>query len=88
MDGRTKPSAFYIADRNNASNEDNEENSNEAINDIKSWGEDGTIAELVNITTTTNDIATTRTNVDRQEKLPRYYMEELTSFGIIENIGT
>ncbi len=89
MDGRTKPSEFYHVDRNNnASNEDNEKNSNEATNDTKGWGKDGTIVELINIATTINDIATTRTNVDGQEKLPRYYVEEPTSPGIIENIGT
>jgi len=35
MDGRTKPSEFYVVDYNNGSNEDNEENSNEIINDTK-----------------------------------------------------
>jgi len=36
MDGRTKPSEFYVTDRNNnTSNENNEENSNEAIYDIE-----------------------------------------------------
>ncbi len=43
---------------------------------------------LINIATTTNDIAIIRTNVDGQEKLPRYYVEEPTSPGIIENIRT
>jgi len=88
MDGRTKPSEFYVADYNNASNEDNEENSDEVINDTKDWGEDGIVVELINITTTIDDIATTRTNVDGHEKLPRYYVEEPTSLGIIEKIGT
>jgi hypothetical protein len=81
MDGRTKPSEFYVVDRNNnASNEDNEENSNEVINDTKAWGEDGTTTKLINIATTTNDIATNdiatiRTNVDGQEELPKYLGE-------------
>jgi hypothetical protein len=35
MDGRIKPSEFYIADRNNTSNEDNEENFDEIINDTE-----------------------------------------------------
>jgi len=87
MDGRTKPNEFYIVDRNNnTSNEDNEENSNEVINDIKAWGEDATTTELINIATTTNDIVTI--DVDGQEELPRYYVEEPTSPGIIENIRT
>ncbi len=64
MDETIKPSEFYAATRNNASNEDNEENSNEAINDIKGRGENGIATELINIATTTDDIATTRTNVD------------------------
>ncbi len=42
MDGRIRPSEFYFVHRsNNASNEDNEENSNEIINDITAWGQDG-----------------------------------------------
>jgi len=86
MDGRTKPSEFYVVDRNNnASNEDNEENSNEVINDTKAWGEDGTTTKLINIATTTNDIATIRIDVDGQKKLPKYYVEEPTSPGIIEH---
>jgi len=88
MDGRTKPSEFYVVDYNNATNEDNEENSEEVINDTKGWGEDGIVVELISITTTIDDIATTRTNVDGQEKLPRYYVEEPTSPGIIEKIRT
>jgi hypothetical protein len=45
MDGRTKPSEFYFVDcNNNTSYEDNQENSDEAINDAESWGENGTIA--------------------------------------------
>jgi hypothetical protein len=35
MDGRTKPSEFYIVDCNDTLNEDNAENSNEAMNDVK-----------------------------------------------------
>jgi hypothetical protein len=89
MDGRTKPNEFYVVDRNNnASNEDNEENSNELINDTKAWGEDGTSTKLINIATTTNGIPTIKTNVDGQEELPRYYVEEPTSPSIIENIRT
>jgi len=86
MDERIKPSEFYATNRNNTSNEDNEENSNEEINDIKGRGEDVIVVELINIAATTYDIATTRTNVDGQEKLIRYYVEEPTSLGIIENI--
>ncbi len=89
MDGRIRPSEFYFVHRsNNASNEDNEENSNEIINDITAWGQDGATTQVINIATTIDDIATTRINVDGQEKIPRYYVEELTSPGIIENIRT
>jgi hypothetical protein len=88
MDERIKPSEFYAANCNDASNEDNEENSNETINDIKGRGENGIATKLINIAATINDIATTKTNVDGQEKLIRYYVEEPTSLGIIENIGT
>jgi len=64
MDGRTKPSELYIVDHNNTSNEDNAENSNETMNDIEGWGEDGTTIELIDITTTTCEFVTTRVIVD------------------------
>ncbi len=65
MDGRTKPSEFYAIDHNkNTSDEDNEKNSNEAIYDTEGWGENGIVAKLINIATTTNDPTTTRINVD------------------------
>ncbi len=83
MDGRTKPSEFYVIDYDNGSNEDNEKNSNEIINDTKGQGEDGIVIELINIAIATDDIATTRIDVDGQEELPRYYVEEPTSPGII-----
>jgi hypothetical protein len=35
------------------------------MNDTKGWGEDGTITKLINITTITNKLATTRVDVDR-----------------------
>jgi hypothetical protein len=38
MDGRTKPNELYTIDHNNnASNEDNVENYDEAMNDIEGW---------------------------------------------------
>ncbi len=68
MDGRIKPSEFYIADRNNTSNEDNEENFDEIINDTECQGENGVVIELINIATTIDDTVTTRFDVDGQEK--------------------
>ncbi len=86
MDRRIKPSEFYIIDRNNnTSYEDNQENSNEAIYDTEGWGENGVVAKLINIATTTNDPTTTRIDVDGQEELPSYYVEKPINFGIIEN---
>jgi hypothetical protein len=65
MDRRIKPSEFYITDRNNnTSYEDNQENSNEAIYDTEGWGENGVVAKLINIATTTNDPTTTIIDVD------------------------
>jgi hypothetical protein len=72
MDGRTKPNELYITNHNNStSNEDNVENFDGAMNDIKGWGEDGVATKLINITTTTDELATTRANVDEQEQLLR-----------------
>ncbi len=88
MDGKTKPNEFYTTDRkNNTLDEDNEKNSDETINDIEGWGEDGIIAKLINIAIFTYDITTIRIDVDGQEKLPRYYVEEPTSLNIIKDIG-
>jgi hypothetical protein len=65
MDGRTKPSELYTIDRNNnTSDEDNVENSYKTMNDIEGWGEDGIIAKLINITTSIDEHATTRNDVD------------------------
>jgi hypothetical protein len=64
MDGRTKPIELYIVDHNNTSNEDNAKNSNETMNDIEGWGEDGTTIELIDITTATCEFATTRVIID------------------------
>jgi hypothetical protein len=65
MDGRTKPSELYIVDHNNnTSSEDNVENSDEAMNDTKGWGENGTTTKLINIATTIDEPTTTKANVD------------------------
>jgi len=64
MDGRTEPNEFYSVDHNDTSNEDNVKNSKEAMNDIKGLGEDGTIIKLINITTTIDELATTKADVD------------------------
>jgi len=54
MDGSTKPSELYTTNHNNStSNDDNVENFDGAMNDIKGWGEDGVPKKLINITTTT-----------------------------------
>jgi hypothetical protein len=37
------PMNSTLCDCNDTSNEDNAENSNEAMNDTKGWGEDGTL---------------------------------------------
>jgi len=50
-------------------------------------GEDGAIAELINITTIINEHVTTKAEVDGQEQLPISHVEELASLGIIEYIG-
>jgi hypothetical protein len=54
-----------LCDCNDTSNEDNTENSNEAMNDIKGWGEDGTSIKLINIATSIDELVTTRADVDR-----------------------
>jgi len=89
MDGNIKLSELYVTDRkNNILDEDNEKNSDETINDIEGWGEDGIVAKLINIAIPTYDTTTIRIDVDGHEKLPRYYVEELTSPNIIKDIGT
>jgi hypothetical protein len=89
MDGKTKPNEFYTIDHNNnTSSEDNAENYDEAMNDTKGWGENGTITKLINIATTIDEPTTTRANVNGEEQLPKYYVEEPTSLGNLENIGT
>jgi hypothetical protein len=89
MDGRTKPSELYIVDgNNNTLDEDYEIFFDEANNDTEGWGEDGIVTYVINIATTTNDIATIRIDVDGQEQLPKYYVEEPTSLGIIEDTRT
>jgi hypothetical protein len=89
MDGKTKPTELYVTNRkNNTLNEDNEKNSDETINDIEGRGEDGIVAKLINIAIPTYDTTTIRIDVDGQEKLPRYYVEEPTSPNIIKDIGT
>jgi hypothetical protein len=35
------------------------------MNDIESWGENGTIVELINIATNIDELATTKAYVDR-----------------------
>ncbi len=68
MDGRTKPNELYSANHNNGtSNEDNVKNFNGIMNDTKGCGEDGITVELINIITTTNELATTKADVDGQE---------------------
>jgi len=65
LDGRTKPNELHVVDcNNNTSNEDNEENSDEAINDTKGWGEDGASTKLINIATTIDDTTITEIDVD------------------------
>jgi len=58
------------------------------MNDIKRWGEDGVATKLINIATITDELATTKVNVDGQEQLLRYYVEEPTSLGNLEDTRT
>ncbi len=58
------------------------------MNDIKRWGENGIATKLINIATTTNELATTKVNVDGQEHLLKYYVEEPTSLGNLEDTRT
>ncbi len=65
MDGSTKPGELYTIDCNNSTlDEHNEEKFDEAINDTKGWGEDGTSSKLISITTIIHDTTTTRIDVD------------------------
>jgi hypothetical protein len=64
MDGKTKPSELATDHNNNTSDEDNAKNSDETMNDIEGWGEDGTTIELINIATITYEFVTTRVDVD------------------------
>ncbi len=89
MDGRTKPSELCTNNHNNnALDEDNVKNSDGVINDVKGWGEDGVATKLINIATITDEVATTRVDVDGQEQQLRYYVEEPTSLGNLEDIRT
>ncbi len=66
MDGRTNLNELYIFDlNNNTLDEDNIENFDGTMNDTEGWGENGTTTKLINITTTTNELVTTRIDVDR-----------------------
>ncbi len=58
------------------------------MNDIKGWGENGVATKLINIATTTDELATTKANVGGQEQLLRYYVEELASLGNLEDTRT
>jgi hypothetical protein len=49
---------------NNTSNEDNVENFNGTMNDIKGWGEDGVVVKLINIITTIDELVRTKADVD------------------------
>jgi hypothetical protein len=69
-------------------NEDNVKNSDGTMNDIKGWGENGVATKLINIATTTDELATTKANVGGQEQLLRYYVEELASLGNLEDTRT
>jgi hypothetical protein len=65
LDRRIKPNELYIIDHNNnTSNEDNAENSDGTMNVIESWGENGTIVELINIATNIDEPVTTKAYVD------------------------
>jgi hypothetical protein len=89
MDGRTKPSELYVVDHNNnILDEDNEKKSNETINDTEGWAKNGITADVIKIATITDDIATTKNDVDGQEQLLKYYMEEPTGLGIIKDTRT
>ncbi len=60
-----KPNESYTIDFNNGtSDEDNAKKIDETMNDIKAWDENGTTTKLINIATTIDEHATTRTNVD------------------------
>jgi hypothetical protein len=56
------------------------------MNGIKGWGENGIATKLINIATTTDELVTTKANVDVQEQLLRYYVEEPASLGNLEDI--
>ncbi len=56
------------------------------MNNIEGWGENGIVTKLINITTTTYELATTKVNVHGQEQLLRYYVEKLASLGNLEDI--
>ncbi len=88
MDRRTKPNELYITNHNGTSDEDNVENFDGAMNEIKGWGEDGVVTKLINIATTTDELATTRADADGQEQLLRYYVEKPTSLGNLEDTRT
>ncbi len=55
------------------------------MNDIKGQGENGVAIELINIVTTIDEPTTTKVNVDGQEQLPRYYVEEPASLSILRD---
>jgi hypothetical protein len=66
LDRRIKPNELYIIDHNNnTSNEVNAENFDGTMSDIESWGENGTIVELINIATNIDEPTTTKAYVDR-----------------------
>ncbi len=89
MDGGTKPNELYITNHNNGtSNEDNVENFDGTMTDIKGWGENGVVTKLINIATTTDELATIRADVDGQEQLLNYYVEKPTSLGNLEDTRT
>ncbi len=86
MDGRTKPNELNTTNHNkNTSNQYNVENFNGTMNDIKGQGEDGVTIKLINIVTTIDEPTTTKADVDGQEQLPRYYVEEPASPSILRD---
>jgi len=58
------------------------------MNDIKGCGENGVATKLINIATTTDELATTKANVGGQEQLLRYYVEKPASLGNLEDTRT
>jgi hypothetical protein len=76
MDHKTRPSKVYTSVLINISYENNE-GFDDTSNGQKKWGEDGPITQLMNITSTLQELETLK--AEHEQSNVKYYVEEFRS---------